>query len=165
MDTDSKTPPQTPPKRRKITKDDVEDLAKLMAKRIDESGACHMLGIKPMTWFKWKSKEANKAKFAEILSRVREAKLNACLEAIDEAGDGNAEKGQRPDWRAKAWLAERVLAPERYQQKVAEADKPAPVLVAISSEVAANVFGRLLGGSDQKALPPVDIGTAQPTNK
>lgn len=133
-------------------------MASLVSKRIDETGACLMLGIKPKSWFNWKYHAKNKEQFAEVLTHVREAKLNACLEAIDEAGDGKIDTAtgtviQRADWRAKAWLAERVLAPERYAQKPQEPQQNQPLMAIISSEVASGIFGQLLAPKEPKALP------------
>lgn len=142
--------PKRPKKR--ISEEDVRMMAGLVAKRIDEKGACLMLGIKPQSWYNWKTHAKNNSRFAESLTHVREAKLNACIEAIDEAGDGNADKGQRPDWRAKAWLAERVLAPERYQQKAAEPTPPQPILAIVSSSIASSIFAQLGQQSPVKAI-------------
>jgi hypothetical protein len=108
------------PKRHKINETDVKQMADLIAKRITETGACLMLGINPQTWFKWKIRARHAAKFENVLTHARETKLKACIEAIDESGDSkeiNLPNGKtytkNGDWRAKAWLAERVLAPER----------------------------------------------------
>ena len=136
---------------RRISGDDVKAIAALVAKRIDEKGACLMLGIKPQTWYNWKGNEANSSKFSDVLALVRETKLNACLEAIDKAGDGSITIGDdgkpivtRADWRAKAWLAEKVLAAERFGDKPAAIEQKTPLLAIISSDLAASVFGKLL---------------------
>ena len=115
-------------KSRKITEVDVESIAKLVAKRITENGACLMLGIKEQQWKHWKLKHKNSATFEHLVTRIREAKLEACIDAIDESGDSreiNLPNGKtytkNGDWRAKAWLAERVLAPERFGDRQQDA--------------------------------------------
>lgn len=98
-----------------------------------------MLKIKPDSWFQWKRRAKNISKFEQILTRIRESKLNSCIASIDEAGescliqteDGEKTYTKRGDWRAKAWLAERVLAPERLGDK--QADQSAHVTVNILS--------------------------------
>lgn len=118
------SPPNPPTIRRKITNRDVEEMCKLMAKRITETGACLMLGIRPQSWFNWKAVQRNNSKFQDYFVRIREEKLNACLEAIDEAGDKRTyvnKKGEvceaSGDWRAKAWMAERAYAPDRFSDR------------------------------------------------
>lgn len=110
---------------RKLTLADAEAIAKLVSKRITEQGACLMLGIKPTSWFQWKCRHKNQALFEHLVIRIRETKLNACIDSIDESGNPyevttkNGAVYTKPgDWRAKAWLAERVLAPERLGDRV-----------------------------------------------
>ena len=105
-------------------------------------------------WFDWKHR--NKAKFSDILSRIREAKLNAIIDSIDEAGDGDASRGMRPDWRAKAWIAERVIAPERFQQKPEQAAAPS-VTISISPALASLVYGSNSPAIDAEVIQPKQI--------
>ena len=115
--------PTSKPKARKITADDLNAIAKLCAKRITETGACLMLGIKPEQWMLWKTRSKRSGRFDKEVTRIRESKLEACIDAIDEAGDSatvtvnGKEYEKRGDWRAKAWIAEQVLAPERFGQR------------------------------------------------
>ena len=103
-----------------------------------------MLGIKPQSWFQWKLRAKNSLKFEQVLTHAREAKLNAVLETIDSAGDPyevvtkSVASFMRPgDWRAKAWLAERVLAPERLGDRQQPANQ---TNVLIGDDVAARVI-------------------------
>lgn len=136
-------------------------MAKLLSKRITETGACLILGIKPDTWFKWKGRPCNQAKFAKVLEYARETKLVATLEKIDEAGedleittsDGSYTK--RGDWRAKAWLAERVLAPERFADRRHDGSAQQPV---ISINLMTQTLERLYKEAGQKAV----LDTSQP---
>ena len=108
---------------KRFTSEDIEEIAQLNAKRLSDAEACELLGIKYMSFAKWKSKERNNCKLKEAISRARAIKLEACIKAIDEAGDAatvtinGKEYEKRGDWRAKAWIAEQVLAPERFGQR------------------------------------------------
>jgi hypothetical protein len=151
-------------KRRKLTQRDIEDIAKLLAKRVTETGACLLLGIRPQTWMNWKAKHKNTSKFKEVFERVREAKINAVIDQIDEAGDKRTyvnKKGEvvecSGDWRAKAWIAERVLAPERFADKRNDTAPAQPTInVNIFTELARQVYGQAVieVKPEAKALPP-----------
>lgn len=156
--------------KRKLTQSDIEQMAELMAKRITETGACLMLNIKPQTWFNWKGKQKNAGKFTDILSRVRETKLKACLDTIDEAGEAyevptkNGSFMKPGDWRAKAWMAERVLAPDRLgdAQGQVQAIGLAQTSIDLISKVYANLEKARIdsnaieaGTVEVRALPPV----------
>lgn len=157
-------------KRRRITKKDIESMAKLVAKRITETGACLMLGIKPETWFNFKLRQQNQSKFEESIAHFRESKLNDCLESIDKAGDEISFQNEdgthsikRGDWRAKAWLAERVLAPERLGQQ--QTGQPQVQIFAGDSAVRAvleKVYNRTeLTYKEPKQLPSVTVAPAE----
>jgi hypothetical protein len=71
------------------------------------------------------SRAHNSSRYATIFERLRETKFNAIVDNIDEAGDKRTfvnRKGETVeasgDWRAKAWIAERLIAPERCGQQV-----------------------------------------------
>jgi hypothetical protein len=108
----SPTPPQpseaiAAPITRKIDLADVESIARLCALRLTEKDACAHLGINYEAWRNWKclNKERTLA-FNDAIARVKAAKLEAIVAVIDEAKDRTG----APDWRAKAWLAEKVFA-------------------------------------------------------
>ena len=94
--------------RRKITQADVQEMARLMAKRITETGAALIIGIKPETWFHFKAKPKNRAKFEQILTHVREAQLEGHL-------GHRTLSDQRLAELAEALL--RLKSPERYGQR------------------------------------------------
>jgi hypothetical protein len=133
--------------KRKLNPKDVESIIELLAKRITETGACLMLGIEPRTWFKWKDKPRNKLKFAALLERARETKLAACIDAISKSGDDSTitiqtDKGvktidRKGDWRAKSWLCERILAPDR----LGEANSPGE---AVATQALADISKAML---------------------
>lgn len=149
------------PTRRKIDAATVLEMAQLMAKRINETGAALMLGIKPDTWVQWKKRARNKSRFEDLLLRVREAKLSATLDSIDESGDElevvtpDGSYTKRGDWRAKAWMAERVLAPDRFADRRNDGSAQQPV---ISISLMTQTLERLYKEAGQKAV----VDTSQP---
>jgi hypothetical protein len=126
---DRKTPPKVTRKRRKLAFEDMEDVALLVIKyRMNETEACGHLEIRPHQWFLYKQRKGMIPKFEAIQNRIRAAQLANTIGAIDKAGEDREveyvnRKGEvgtitKPgDWRAKAWIAERVLAPERFSDR------------------------------------------------
>ena len=116
-------------KRRRITKADIKDIANLVVKyRMNETEACLECGINPKQWSLFKHRHKTSATFEELINGIRARNLRNCLDSIDEAGNTREyesvnKKGEQVtltkfgDWRAKAWIAERVLAPERMGQQ------------------------------------------------
>ena len=139
-------PPKGPKgrgKRRKVTIQDAEEICrKIVRYRMNETDAAKTLGIAQRQWFLWKERKKHCAEFESLLLRIRESNIQACLDTIDAAGNPvtfETPKGsyKKPgDWRAKAWIAERVLAPERFGQQQA----PATVTNSVTVQV--------LGGDD-----------------
>jgi hypothetical protein len=153
---------------RRIDEQAAYEMAGLVAKRITETGAAMILGINPQTWFNWKS--LNSSKFSDLLTYVREAKLSATLDAIDEAGDGKVIETPdgpvvvaRADWRAKAWMAERALAPERFAKQPEQTTQPT-VNVLVTSELSRLVYGDAIeaqvvsDATERKAIASGDGG-------
>lgn len=132
-----------PQKRRKVTIADMEEVCRLIAtRRLNETEAALKIGISQAQWFRFKARTKVRPQFDTILSRIRAESINACLTTIDEAGNPHTavsrtgQTYQNPgDWRAKAWIAERVLAPERFGQQQAQ--------VSVNSSVTIQ-----LGGND-----------------
>jgi len=137
MDSDTvlneKTSPRAvyaPKKQRiKLTLNDANDIAELMVKfRMTETEACNHLDINPVRWFEFKVRKKVLPEFSKAQERIRAARLVGVISAIDEAGNereynyidkrGEVKTITKPgDWRAKAWIAERVLAPERLSDR------------------------------------------------
>ena len=124
--------PQVKSKKRRITLADVEEMAKLMAKRITETGACLIIGIKPETWFTFKSRGNNNSKFSNILARVRESQLKSHLE--------NIEAFQIKDWRASHALLQ-LKAPERFGAQQGASGQP--ITAIISDQAMRSIMDRL----------------------
>ena len=112
--------------RRKLSEQDFEDIAKLIAKRLTATEACHVLGIIPQSFFDWKCRGENEARFSDILHRVKGNYVNARIAEIEDSAAGIGVK-QR-DWRASAWLAQ-VTGGDRYNVS----GKPSDVSVTVNA--------------------------------
>lgn len=118
--------PKRKGKARKLCIQDIDPIVRLIVtRRLTETEACLNLGIDPKQWWVFKQRKKIAPEFASILDRVRGASIQACLDSIDEAGDPQAKVTRSGDvikvpgdWRAKAWIAERVLSGERFSQQV-----------------------------------------------
>lgn len=101
-------------KSRKLSVNDLNDIARLVSTRkMTETDACIMLGISVKQWFNYKSLHKRDKEFADTVIRMREDKICGMVDLIEDSAKGIGIK-QR-DWRAGAWIAER-LAPERFAQ-------------------------------------------------
>lgn len=119
------------PCRRKLTLADVRDIAaKVVSSRLNESQACYSLNINPKQWFNFKQKHSKQEQFNAIIETIRASQIENCVQVINNHGDGVEytvlnKQGEvvtltKPgDWRAKAWIAERVLSPEVFGQQQA----------------------------------------------
>jgi hypothetical protein len=83
---------------RKIDAGTIAEMAKLVAKMLTESEACRRLGIKPRTWFDWKSRAGRNQKFADLLEAYRADRIESLIDRIEKSADG--ERLKYPDWRA-----------------------------------------------------------------
>lgn len=115
---------------RKIVHSDVIEIARLVAQRcLNETEACHLVGIKPVTWFNWKLKNKNQQRFQDIFTRLRATKIESALERIDNCGDGIGLK--QPDWRAKAFMLQ-AMDRERFgTERPAQAQPQSAVTVMV----------------------------------
>lgn len=96
------------PKRRKLTMQDVKAVAELVAKRLTETEACLQLEINPQQWFQFKNRSKRSEKFESTVSRVKGAKIQACMETLEEAGKAVNAKTGIPEWRAADRFLERI---------------------------------------------------------
>ncbi len=88
-----KTAPEAIQRRRKrLTDQDIQSMADLNAKRLNDVQACELLDINYETWRSWKTRAKNQPRFARILSRIKGTKIRNCMDAIEKAGER--------DWRA-----------------------------------------------------------------
>lgn len=98
---------------RKIDAADVKAIAKLVALRLTETDACAHLNIPYNAWKTFKHRKENSDEFEALLARIKSAKVKALVESIEKAGYDE----KRPDWRALAWLTERVFAHQTIGRK------------------------------------------------
>jgi hypothetical protein len=85
--------------RRKIDATCIAEMAKLVAKMLTESEACRRLGIKPRTWFDWKSRCGRDEKFSAMLEAYRARRFEGLIERIEASAEGTGGV-KYPDWRA-----------------------------------------------------------------
>lgn len=134
-------------KARKLTIGDAEAIARLVSTRkLLENEACLSLDIEPKQWFQWKSRHKHLATFERLTTRMKADKLAGLVERIENSSlDAEIMINGKPvtkrgDWRAGAWIAER-LAPERFALQANQANAPAPVInIAVMSEAAKRVY-------------------------
>lgn len=160
--TDSEPKPlQRRSKRRKITIEDMEAVCKLVVtRRLTETEAASLQGIRQDQWFHFKQRKKIQPQFDQIVTRLRASNIDSCLKTIDEAGDKRIyvnKKGEQVecsgDWRAKAWIAERVLAPERFADRKNDAPQgPAQVSVNVLVSLASQVYGQVEAKPEVKML-------------
>jgi hypothetical protein len=126
-----------------------ESIAELVVKyRLTESEACLHLNVRPQSWFNWKLHQRNAGRYDDIIARIRAGQLQNVISSIDRAGDertivtrkGDAVQVQG-DWRAKAWIAERVLAPERLGDRQQQPQAQVHVHVTAMLQAVKQVYG------------------------
>lgn len=106
---------------RRLNDGDAHEIARLVATRkCTEQDACIALSINPLSWKAYKGKHKREPAFSDLVTRMREHKIDGMVSLIEASAVGEGLK-QR-DWRAGAWIAER-LAPERFAQ--VKSDTPA----------------------------------------
>jgi len=163
--------------RRRLKRADIEAVAKLVVKyRMNETEACLECGIAPKTWFNFKQRHKTQEQFEVMINGIRASQLRNCVDSIDDAGttreyESVNKKGEQVtltkfgDWRAKAWIAERVLAPERLsdrqgsQTNVNVAIVPSNVLDSLLAKVYAEPVKQqaVIDVEPVKQLPPIDV--------
>lgn len=154
------------PKRRKLTLADVRDIAaKVVSSRLNESQACYSLNINPKQWFNFKQKHSKQEQFNAIIDTIRASQIENCVQVINNHGDGVEytalnKKGEvvtltKPgDWRAKAWIAERVLSPEVFGQQQASVPATVDAYAQLGLDVA-KLLGQAYAQANSKAV--VDV--------
>ena len=119
------TKPAQRPKRARITKQDCEQIAKLVALRFSERMACIKLDVPYVQWLKWKSRAGRTVVYDSILTRMRADKCANMLESIEDAAKGN--NGVRHDWRAAREMLN-ITAREVYSDQDASPATAQPVI-------------------------------------
>ena len=129
-----------PKRRRKLTEQDIEALCRQVARGLTETEACHNQDIDPKHWFVFKQRDKVKQKFDNILSRMKQARIDSLLTEIERAAMGGKTLSGAPvrhDWRA----ADRLLsvADNRFSQAA----------MAVNSITVQSAVTVQLGGEDQ----------------
>jgi hypothetical protein len=146
---------------RRITADDVEQVAKLVAARLNEREATELLGIGHQQWRSWKSRHQHSEEFETLLARVTAAKLDAHLR--------NIASFEPLDWRASAHLL-KIADQTRFGDRPAT-DFNVNVLPAFNLEsfmkAAAKVYGTTKPALETTAQPLqiTDASEGSPRNQ
>lgn len=140
-----------PSRARKLTRRDMDDIAKLVSTRkCTEKEACLMLNIKYSQWEVWKCRAKRSAIFESRIARIRGNYLSGLVDSIDRAGDDKDititdSKGNQKtitktgDWRAKAWIAEKIDT--RFQNQVISQAPTVTVQIGVIHEQLKRVIG------------------------
>ncbi len=119
-------PISTPKRAGKFTEAEVKELARLVSEcKMTESEAAITLGRKPEHWQTWKSRHKHSASFATLIAHTRGKMVDGLISKIKTAGDdyeivlpNGKVINKRGDWRAPAWILEKV-APQFAPQQSA----------------------------------------------
>jgi|ERR1035437_326702 hypothetical protein len=155
MISDTETAIATPKIRRRLTIQDVEAIANLVATmKMTESQACLHLAIKPHQWIVWKNRAKRSALFETIIERTRANSIAGLVGKIQRAGDdqeiilpNGKIINKRGDWRAPAWLLEKT-AP---QFKPDNGQAPAPA-ITVQIGIIHEQLKRVIGFTDVKEI-------------
>ena len=133
-------PVQRTRRRAQITRRDVVEIARLVAKRLSVAEACECLGLRARTFYQWRERHKNQAEFETLLTRVRGQYIAANLREMEKAAAGK--DGVRHDWRSAHALAGIAAGDNRYSPQQPPADpvrQPAmnPAVVNIWVELGA----------------------------
>ena len=144
--------PARPMPGRKIDAVTIAEMAKLCAKTLTESEACRRLGIKPRTWFDFKSRAGRTEHFAEMVEAYRAARIEQLIDRIEKSADGDGVKF--PDWRAALALL-KITDQRRFGDSPAPETPPQanPHIVQAMLDTVARMFAEREKQS-AKALPP-----------
>jgi predicted DNA-binding protein (UPF0251 family) len=117
------SPPAKP--RHKITAQDVEAIARLITtRRMTDGEACAQLGIKPESWYSWKSSNKGAARNTAMLAQARAAAIDMHVKNMEDGAIG-AGAHKRADWRASHALLG-LIDSLRYGQQQAQAPVQSP---------------------------------------
>lgn len=139
--------PFKPGRARKLINEDIEAIARLCATRkLTETEACLVLDINPQQWTVFKSRNRRNEVFNTLITRLKGQKIETLINRIESASDDMeipTAKGtmlKRGDWRAAAWITERI-APERFALQQSAEQAPAPIInVAVMSDTLKRIY-------------------------
>jgi hypothetical protein len=113
--------PEHKQRNRQLTLGDLEAIASLIVDcGLTETEAAIHCGFKPKALFDFKFRNKGAAKYQDCIARLRGASLQRIVTSIRAAGTPDADPAsrKRSDWRALAWIAEKITAPDRLGQQV-----------------------------------------------
>jgi hypothetical protein len=113
--------PEHKQRNRQLTLGDLEAIASLIVDcGLTETEAAIHCGFKPKALFDFKFRNKGAAKYQDCIARLRGASLQRIVTSIRAAGTPDADPAsrKRADWRALAWIAEKITAPDRLGQQV-----------------------------------------------
>lgn len=169
IDTNSIQKPIRSPRRR-LKSADIKQIANFVVKyRMNETEACLEAGIAPKTWANFKLRHKTQEAFEEMINGIRASQLRNCIGSIDKAGDdrefetvtksGEIATITKPgDWRAKAWIAERVLAADRFGQ---QQPTTSAVQVNVYAQLGIDVERLLAEGAARNKRAVMDMQTVK----
>ena len=166
------TPPSSLPsiqrsKRRKLTLQDAEAIAKLVCEsKVTEKEACEILDIVPQQWWIFKQRKNVTPQFERYISRIRGSAIEDAMSRIKACGDGIGMK--RPDWRAHAFRLQ-VIAPERFSPQQQAPQQPASSVsdqaIQLLCDMARKVYGELGDSTKPKQIGPIVEVESASTNE
>lgn len=156
------------PKRRKLTGDDISNVAKLVSRRkLNESEACAVLDINYEQWRVFKCRAKHSKAFETIITRTKGFTINHAIERLERAGEDmeiTLPNGKvitkRGDWRADAARLP-LIDPERFGDRQQPANQ---TNVLIGDDVAARMI-ELFKQSKQRAIESQVVETKQLNNE
>jgi hypothetical protein len=113
--------PEHKQRNRQLTLGDLEAIASLIVEcGLTETEAAIHCGFKPQALFDFKLRNKGAPKYQDCIARLRGASLQRIVTSIRAAGtpDADPDSRKRADWRALAWIAEKITAPDRLGQQV-----------------------------------------------
>ena len=91
-------PPARAKPRRNLCGADLREVAAYVSRGLTETEACHRLGIKPRTFWDFKSRCNRTGKFAELLEIYRAMRVESLIDLMEKSAKGEGLKFR--DWRA-----------------------------------------------------------------
>ena len=144
---------------RRLSWQDAEQIAEDVAEaRLTETEACLRLKIRPESWFQWKSRHGNSARFEHVVARVRAVTIKSNVQAIRNSSQGIGLK--YPDWRA----ADRLLAiadPSRYGREAGAEQAQTPVNITVMVEALGRVYAKALPPPEPRQIQDVVVVSEQ----
>ena len=130
--------------------------------------ACLHLGIKPESWYAWKSKSRNESRNVQVLTQARAAAIDMQIRNIEDGAIG-AGPHKRADWRASHALLG-IIDPSRFgQQQGQDASRPAvhapqTVNVWLTAVYADKPAGQVVDVQAKQIADAPSCGIDTPTN-